>query len=71
MSMTEVIRIIMVKRGNIPEAELARRLGMHPQSFNRKMQRDDFKESDLRKIAEVLDCTYHSSFTLNDTGETI
>ena len=33
--------------------------------------RNDFKESDLVKIAEALDCTYSASFTMNDTGECI
>lgn len=67
----EKIRIALVKRGNISEAELARRLGLSPQNFNNKMKRDDFKESDLAAIAAALNCTYHAGFTLNDTGEEI
>jgi transcriptional regulator with XRE-family HTH domain len=69
MSMTERIRFLLVKRGNISEAELARRVGESPQNFNRKMKRDNFTEADLKKIAEVLDCTYSVVFKLNDTGE--
>jgi hypothetical protein len=69
--MTEKIRILLVKRGNISEAELARRLGLLPQNFNTKMKRDNFAETDLRKIAEVLDCTFKTGFVLNDTGEEI
>jgi len=71
MSMTEKIRILLVKRGNMSEAELARRLGLLPQNFNVKMRRDDFSESDLRRIAEVLDCTFKAGFILNDTQEEI
>lgn len=71
MALSERIRILLVKRGNISEAELARRLGISPQNLNNKMKRDNFTEKDLQSIAEVLDCTFSVAFTLNDTGETI
>ena len=71
MGMTEKIRILLVKRGNISEAELARRLGLLPQNFNLKMKRDNFTEKDLKHIAKVLDCTFKVGFVLNDTGEEI
>jgi len=71
MSMVEKIRILLVKRGNISEAELARRLNDSPQNFNAKMKRDNFTDKDLQRIAEVLDCTFKAGFTLNDTGEEI
>jgi transcriptional regulator with XRE-family HTH domain len=67
--MTERIRFLLVKRGNISEAELARRVGESPQNFNRKMKRDNFTEADLKKIAGGLNCTYSAVFKLNDTGE--
>jgi DNA-binding Xre family transcriptional regulator len=69
MSMSENIRIIMVKRGNITEAELARRLGASPQNLNNKMKRDNFTEKDLRAIAAALDCSLSISLVMNDTGE--
>lgn len=69
MALSEKIRILLVKRGNISEAELARRLGVSPQNLNNKMKRDNFTENDLQKIAEALDCTLSVSFKLNDTGE--
>jgi transcriptional regulator with XRE-family HTH domain len=69
MGMTEKIRFLLVKRGNMSEAELARRMGETPQNFNRKMKRDNFTEKDLYKIAEKLNCTYSASFKMNDTGE--
>ena len=71
MSMVQAIRVAMVKRGNISEAELARRVGVTPQNFNHKMKRDNFTEADLKKIADVLDCSFEASFRLNDTGESI
>jgi transcriptional regulator with XRE-family HTH domain len=71
MSMTEKIRILLVKRGNISEAELARRMGILPQNFNRQMKRDNFTEKDLQRIAEVLNCDFEAGFVLKDTGERI
>jgi hypothetical protein len=81
MGIAEKIRILLVKRGNISEAELARRLvasgcvNMSPQNFNNKMKRESFSREEIGKIEEVLNCTYtveHKEwFILNDTGEEI
>ena len=53
MGMTEKIRILLVKRGNISEAELARRLSMSTTNLYNRMKRDNFTDRDLQKIAEV------------------
>ena len=53
MGMVEPIRIALVKRGNISESELARRIGISPQNLHNKMKRDNFTETDLREIAEA------------------
>jgi DNA-binding Xre family transcriptional regulator len=71
MGMAEKIRILLVKRGNISEAELARRLGMSTTNLYNRLKRDNFTDRDLQKIAEVLDCTFKAGFVLNDTGEEI
>jgi transcriptional regulator with XRE-family HTH domain len=71
MGMTEKIRILLVKRGNISEAELARRLGMSTTNLYNRMKRDNFTDKDLQRVAEVLDCTFKAGFILNDTGEEI
>lgn len=71
MSMSEKIRILLVKRGNISEAELARKINTTPQNLNSKMKRDNFTEKDLQEIADALDCSYKANFVLNDTGEEI
>lgn len=71
MAMAERIRIMLVKRGNISEAELARRLKISPQNLNNKMKRDNFTEGDLREIAAALDCEFEAGFRMNDTGELI
>ena len=71
MSMVQAIRIALVKRGNISEAELARRVGVSPQNFNNKMKRDNFTETDLREIAEALGLKLEISFVDPETGEKI
>lgn len=69
--MTEKIRIMLVKRGNMSEAELARKLGVSPQNLNNKLKRDNFTEADLRKIANALNCEFEMGFRMKDTGEYI
>jgi hypothetical protein len=81
MGIAEKIRILLIKRGNISEAELARRLvaagcqKMSPQNFSNKMKRESFSREEISKIEEILNCTYSIEhrewFTLNDTGEEI
>jgi IS30 family transposase len=71
MGMTEKIRIMLVKQGNISEAELARRLGQTPQNFHHKMKRDNFSEKELREIAGAMDCGLKINFIVNKTGEEI
>ena len=71
MALSDSIRILLIKRGNISEAELARRLGVSAQNLNNKMKRDNFTEKDLQAIAAALDCSFTVSFKLNDTGEEV
>ena len=71
MGMVEKIRILLVKRGNISEAELARRLGMSTTNLYNRFKRDNFTDKDLQRIAEVLNCTFKAGFVRNDTGEEI
>jgi DNA-binding Xre family transcriptional regulator len=74
LTIQEKIRILLVRRGNMSEAELARRIGKTPQNFNRNMKSGKFKTVDLEKIAAILDCTVvHAEpvFKMNDTGEEI
>ena len=71
MDLVEKIRIILVKRGNMSEAELARRMNISPRNLHNKMKRNNFTENDLAEIAKALDCTLSVNFTLNDTGETL
>ena len=71
MAMTEQIRIMLVKSGNISESELARRLGISPQNLHNKMKRDNFTEADLREIANALNCNLKIQFISKETGEVL
>ena len=71
MAMTEQIRIMLVKSGNISESELARRLGISPQNLHNKMKRDNFTESDLREIANALNCNLKIQFISKETREVL
>ena len=71
VSMVESIRIACVKRGNISEAELARRVGVSPQNFHNKMKRDNFSENDLHEIAQALGLKLNISFIDPETGEKV
>ena len=71
MGMTEKIRILLVKKGNLSEAELARRMGVSPQNLNNKMKRDNFTVKDLEEIAKALDCDSKTYFEIPETGEKV
>ena len=71
MEIREYIRLCCVKRGNISEAELARRTGQTPQNLNNKYKRNTFKISELEKVAEALDAELVVTFVDKETGEPI
>ena len=67
----EYINLCRVKRGNISEAELARRTGQTPQNMNNKYKRNTFKISELEKIADALNSDLKISFIDRASGEPI
>ena len=70
--MTEMIRILMIKSGDLSIAELGRRIGMTSQNLNRKMKNGNYDVADLEKISTALDCQLNISFTLKGgEGETL
>jgi len=71
MDIREYISLCRVKRGNITEAELARRTGQTPQNMNNKYKRNTFKVAELEKVAEALNAKLHISFIDNETDEPI
>lgn len=67
----EYIALCRVKRGNMSEAELARRTGQTPQNMNTKYSKNVFKVSELEKVAEALNAELKIQFIDKDTGEPI
>ena len=70
MSMSEKIRIVLIKR-KMTVSGLAEKLNTSSQNLSGKLSRDNFNEKELTAIANALDCTFEANFTLNGTGEKI
>ena len=68
MTISEQIKILCV-RCNVSEAELARRLGKSPQSFNAKMKRESFTIDDLNEIADAVGVEFKRKFILTNGEE--
>ena len=68
MTISEQIKVLCV-RCNMSEAELARRLGRSPQSFNAKMKRGSFTIDDLNEIAEAVGVEFKRNFILTNGEE--
>lgn len=69
MNISEQIKVLCV-RSNISTAELARRLGISPQSLSGKMKRQSFSVSDLEAVAEAVGAKFERNFVLQN-GERI
>ena len=67
----EYINLCRVKKGNISEAELARRTGQTPQNMNNKYKRNTFKIYKKEKVAEALDAELKIQFIDKETGKPI
>lgn len=66
----EKIKIILNRR-DMTISQLAEMLGQSRQNMSNKMSRDNFSEKEIFVIAEALNCSYQTSFTMKDTGEEI
>ena len=66
--MTNKIKALCAMRG-ITQQELADKLNTPQSNLSKKYKKDDWRESDLQKIAEVLNANFKGCFTLNETGE--
>ena len=68
MTISEEIKVLCV-RSNISMAELARRLGISPQSLSAKMKRESFTVSDLDCIADAVGASFSRKFVLHNGEE--
>lgn len=64
----EKIRIITKRRG-LTIGDVAEGTGQTRQNFSNKMKRGDFKESELKAIAKVLNCDLTITFTDRENNE--
>lgn len=71
MDIREYVRLCCVKKGNISEAELARRMGQTPQNLSNKYKRNAFKVSELEKIADALNADLQVKFIDRNSREPI
>ena len=62
---TEKIKILLIKCGS-NQKELAEKLGISQPTLSKKFKLDDWRESDLEKIAHVCGAKYEGCFKLNN-----
>ena len=70
VTISEKIKLLLGRRGMTITA-LAREVGISRQYMTVKLKNNDFSVSELQRIASILNCTFDSIFTMNDTKETI
>lgn len=70
MGMTNKIKALCAIRG-IGQRELAIKLNTPQSNLSKKYKNDNWRESDLREIADVLNADFKGNFVLRDTNEQI
>ena len=65
LSIAENIKILAGRRG-LSLSDLARALDKSPQNFIQQINRDDFRISDIKKIAAVLGARFEYDFIETD-----
>ena len=68
MSTAKKIKVMLVER-EMTMGRLATLLDIKPPTLSIKIKRDNFSESDLKKIADVLGYEYEAVFTDKNTGK--
>lgn len=69
MDIAKKIRICLLQRGNMQMKELAEKTGQTQQNLTNKMRGNNFKISELEKIAAALDTRLEVKFIDNGTGK--
>ena len=70
MDIAQDIRICMIKR-NMKTKDLAEKSGQSRQNITNKLRNNDFKTSELEKIANALNSDLRIQFIDRDTKEPI
>lgn len=66
--MSEAIKLVMVKR-DMTGKDIADALGCSSQSIYANLKKNSWNETQLRKIADKLNCELEIGFRLKDTDE--
>ena len=69
LTTAQQIKMVLMLKG-LKESNLAEKLGVTAQNINQLLKRDNFTQSMLEKIAEVLEVKYVSYFELPDGRKT-
>ncbi len=64
-STTDKIKILLIRCG-LNQKELAAKLGISQSTLSGKFKLNDWRESDLKKIAEICGCEYEGYFKTKD-----
>ena len=70
LTVGEKVKIILGRR-NMTIADLADMTGQSRQNMSNKINRDNFQEQDIKKMASALNCDVEVKFSFKDTGEQI
>jgi len=71
MDVSNYIKVCCVKCGDLSQKDLAERLGTTPQNLSKKIKLNDWKVSDLEKIASVLGASVELKLIKDDTKEVL
>lgn len=66
--MSETIKLVMVKR-DMNGKDMADALGCSSQAVYANLKKNSWNETQLRQIADALNCELEIGFKLKDTGE--
>lgn len=70
MGMTNKIKILCSIRG-INQQQLAAKLNTPQSNLSKKYIKDNWKESDLQKIAQLLNADFKGTFVLKEDGKEV
>lgn len=70
MGMTNKIKALCAMRG-ITQQELADKLHVSQPVLSKKYKLDNWREDDLKEIAEILNADFEGKFVLKDTGDKV
>ena len=68
LSFAEQVRTILHRKGMSID-ELSNILGMSRQNFWQQMNRDNFRENDMKKIADAIDCDITIELKARETAK--